>query len=308
MTVAEVPVVGMREPCPCGSGKRYKNCHGREREQTTFVARPFDGISGEADIVAMLELLASATADTTLATGHAIPAGMRLTIGTVLPGGSSAFRADADHIIIGLQTSVHSADRSCDIGHAIVTAAQAEVGEFVAAMPAPVGSPRLSELLAGGVAVTATIRSDFGWWSDAGLVDLNEEEDVEFLAEMNSSFIPATRLAVTPPAFFLPLADRPQVRMVLADEEAVATDAFARLVAGGQESLGEGAKWLGNFRTCGLLAPVWDVPQTWTAGEADAAIGQFMARYTAAADTKEPLTAEQRRSRAVVTGKFVTLR
>jgi len=26
--VAEVPRVGRNDPCPCGSGKKYKNCHG----------------------------------------------------------------------------------------------------------------------------------------------------------------------------------------------------------------------------------------------------------------------------------------
>jgi preprotein translocase subunit SecA len=27
-TVAEVPRVGRNDPCPCGSGKKYKHCHG----------------------------------------------------------------------------------------------------------------------------------------------------------------------------------------------------------------------------------------------------------------------------------------
>jgi preprotein translocase subunit SecA len=27
--VAEVPKVGRNDPCPCGSGKKYKQCHGR---------------------------------------------------------------------------------------------------------------------------------------------------------------------------------------------------------------------------------------------------------------------------------------
>jgi preprotein translocase subunit SecA len=27
--VAAVPKVGRNEPCPCGSGKKYKNCHGK---------------------------------------------------------------------------------------------------------------------------------------------------------------------------------------------------------------------------------------------------------------------------------------
>ena len=26
--VREVPKVGRNEPCSCGSGKKYKNCHG----------------------------------------------------------------------------------------------------------------------------------------------------------------------------------------------------------------------------------------------------------------------------------------
>jgi preprotein translocase subunit SecA len=26
---AEVPRVGRNEPCPCGSGKKYKQCHGK---------------------------------------------------------------------------------------------------------------------------------------------------------------------------------------------------------------------------------------------------------------------------------------
>ncbi|MBR6914489.1 MAG: SEC-C domain-containing protein [Treponema sp.] len=24
-----LPKVGRNDPCPCGSGKKYKNCHGR---------------------------------------------------------------------------------------------------------------------------------------------------------------------------------------------------------------------------------------------------------------------------------------
>ena len=41
----EVPVVGAREPCPCGSGRRYKACHGRAAGQAAeaFVARPVRG-------------------------------------------------------------------------------------------------------------------------------------------------------------------------------------------------------------------------------------------------------------------------
>ena len=43
----DVPVVGMREPCPCGSGRRYKACHGRSASHaaTELVLRPFEGLA-----------------------------------------------------------------------------------------------------------------------------------------------------------------------------------------------------------------------------------------------------------------------
>ena len=63
----EVPVVGAREPCPCGSGRRYKACHGRAAGQAAeaFVARPFEGLAGECDWVAMREIVPAATAPLT---------------------------------------------------------------------------------------------------------------------------------------------------------------------------------------------------------------------------------------------------
>ncbi len=68
----EVPVVGMREPCPCSSGRRYKACHGREASKAVAApSRPFQGFASECDIVAMRELVPSATAVLTLKPGIA---------------------------------------------------------------------------------------------------------------------------------------------------------------------------------------------------------------------------------------------
>src|SRR3954451_8739537 len=55
--------VGPRQPCPCGSGKRYKACHGAEGGAGgVYVARTCAGLPSEGDVVAMRELVASATA------------------------------------------------------------------------------------------------------------------------------------------------------------------------------------------------------------------------------------------------------
>ena len=87
-TATDVPVVGGREPCPCGSGRRYKACHGRAAAEasTALVRRPFQGLEGECDWVALREIVPSATASLTLAPEYADALGGRpLTLATVLP-------------------------------------------------------------------------------------------------------------------------------------------------------------------------------------------------------------------------------
>ena len=81
--MTEIPAVGLREPCPCGSGKRYKACHGkaRARESIAHVTRPFAGLVSECDWVAFREIVPAATSPLTLrdATDR------RIILTTVLP-------------------------------------------------------------------------------------------------------------------------------------------------------------------------------------------------------------------------------
>lgn len=67
---SDVPVVGPREPCPCGSGRRYKACHGRPARAaaTHFVARPFAGLADEGDWVALREFVPAGLARLTWST------------------------------------------------------------------------------------------------------------------------------------------------------------------------------------------------------------------------------------------------
>src|SRR6476469_6312640 len=52
--------INPKAPCPCGSGRRYKHCHGSGYAPP--VSRPFEGLPGEADWVALRELVSAATA------------------------------------------------------------------------------------------------------------------------------------------------------------------------------------------------------------------------------------------------------
>src|SRR6476469_9840951 len=58
--------VGPRQPCPCGSGRRYKHCHGAADGGSVYIARPFEGLPSECDLVAMRELVPAATAPLTV--------------------------------------------------------------------------------------------------------------------------------------------------------------------------------------------------------------------------------------------------
>ncbi len=64
------PVEGInpRQACPCGSGKRYKACHGLSGGPVEVpVGRPFEGLAGECELIALREFVPSATAPLSLA-------------------------------------------------------------------------------------------------------------------------------------------------------------------------------------------------------------------------------------------------
>lgn len=116
----EIPVVGLREPCPCGSGKRYKACHGkaRNRESVAHVVRPFEGLASECDWVAFREIVPAATAPLTLKDD----ADRRVVLTTVLPLAWPALVRDNGDIYLALQVTTGSGDPSRDAADALLRA------------------------------------------------------------------------------------------------------------------------------------------------------------------------------------------
>ncbi|GAB3598007.1 DUF5926 family protein [Angustibacter peucedani] len=314
---ADVPVVGQREPCPCGSGKKYKACHGRARvvaEATT--GRPFEGLPGEADWVALREVVPAATATVRLAPSAQRPASgagddadpgvTEITVATVLPLAWPALRRADGHVFVGLQTGGGSGDPSRDVGTALHAAVQADPGSPVTLTDLEDGGPRLQDLVAPDATFEVTVHDGFDFWVEGG--DELDPSVRESLEHANAAVIPTVRLSGVEAAYWCKIGDRTHLRWVLPQAEDDLLDGLARLHAAGESSLGEGTRYVGAFRAHGLLVPVWDLPEDATPEDVEEPAAQFAARLEAALAVTEPLSYDERRARAGVVSRQLTLR
>jgi hypothetical protein len=304
MVGADVPVVGMREPCPCGSGRRYKACHGRSAS-AVFVgpARPFEGFASECDIVAMREIVPAATARLSLTGEHAE---RDVTLVTVLPMAWPALvRADGS-ILLGLQVNVGSGDASRDLADALLGALEAEPGAPVALGRVTAESPRLQDLVDPDVPLEITVHDDFEFWVE-GAAEITD--DVRASLERASAFAhPTVKLAGVPSAYWTQMGEKEHLRWFMPHDEESLLDGLARLHAAGQDGLGEGTRFVGMFRAQGLVCPVWDLPLGTGAEAVEEPAFEFDERLAAALANDAPLTNDERRARAGLTTRQVTLR
>ncbi|MFF8649842.1 DUF5926 family protein [Streptomyces griseoluteus] len=302
----EVPVVGAREACPCGSGRRYKACHGRAAAHavTELVQRPFEGLPGECDWVALRELVPAATVELTLKDG--LPEGVpSVTLATVLPMAWPALRRDDGSVLLGLQNDTPSGDISRDLADTLQRALVAEPGTPVEGRRALSDAPRLQDLLAADGRFEPVVHSGFEFWvPDA---DNATPEVAASLERANSAAIPTVKLTGVDAAYWCETPEKNHLRWVMPHEEEHLLDALARLHAAGTSSLGEGTRLVGSFRAHGLTVPVWDLPSGVGAEEIEKPAAEFAERLAAALAVTEPLTPEERRARGGLTNRQVTL-
>jgi len=138
-----------RQACPCGSGKRYKACHGvAGGAPDTIVTRPFEGLAGECDLIALREFVPSATAVLPLA-GEP---GREVTLASVLPMASAAMVREDGNALVGLQVQTSSVDLSRDLARAIEWTLSAEPGAVLQAVGPDngTGTNRLQDVLRAG--------------------------------------------------------------------------------------------------------------------------------------------------------------
>lgn len=306
LTDGPIPVVGAREPCPCGSGRRYKACHGRAAAQavTELVQRPFDGLAGECDWIALRELVPAATAELTLKGG--LPDGVpSVTLATVLPMAWPALRRDDGSVLLALQNDTSSGDLSRDLADTLRRALSAEPGNPVAAQRVPADGPRLQDLLDPEADFAPVVHAGFEFWvPDA---ENATPEVTASLERANAAAIPTVKLTGADAAYWCETPDKNHLRWVMPHPEEKLLDALARLHAAGTSSLGEGTRLVGSFRAHGLTVPVWDLPSAMRAEDCEKPAAELQERLTAALAADAPLTGDERRARGGLTNRQVTL-
>lgn len=290
-----------RAACPCGSGKRYKACHGAAGG--AFVGRPFEGLPGECDLVALRELVPSATVSLQVKGFESTP----VTLGTLLPGAAPAMSRDSGEVWAGLQVQHNYGDVSRDVAAALLQAlesrAAGESGIFgLTAAPGP--GPRLQDLVTNS-SLDVTVHEGFDWW----LADVEDKGDLEHALEhANESVLPTLRLASVEAAYWTSVGSKEHLRWVMPEPEDALLTALARLHVTGDDVIVPDARFVGMFRAHGLLAPVWDLP-VGTGAEAleEPAVAFKKLLDEALADDSE-ITPEVRSARAGLANRQVTIR
>ena len=302
---AEVPVVGAREPCPCGSGRRYKACHGRAASNAVgqFVARPFEGLAAECDWVALREIVPAATAALSLSGTRA---GRAVTLATVLPLAWPALVRTDGAVLVGLQVPGGSGDASRDVADALVRALDAEPGTPIVAGPLPGPGPRLQDLVDPSAALDVRIHQGFDFWLDG--TEERTAEVTESMERANEAVVPTTRLESVEAAYWCDIGGRRHLRWVLPHDEEQLLAALARLAAADQDGMGAGSRYVGSFRADGLMVPVWDLAADTEAGEVEEPAAAFEARLGDALAESKPLDGAQRRALAELRSRQLTLR
>jgi hypothetical protein len=294
-------------------GKASRRPRGARADRTTrpvpapFVARPFEGLPGETEWVAMREIVPAATATVRFAPGAA-PEGapVEVTIATVLPLAWPGLHRESGEVLVGIQSGNASGDTSRDIAGAVLLAVAAEPGSPVQTLPmSTLDTPRLQDLLDLDAPFEVDLRDGFDFWVADAELDADGEES---LRRANESAIPTVRVAAAPSCYWCRIGERTYVRWVLPYDEDTATSALARLHAAGESLLGGEGRLLGCFRSSGLLIPVWEVDPASEASDFEDAVSRMRESIEAAAAVTDPLTADERGARAGLTNRQVTLR
>jgi hypothetical protein len=258
----------------------------------------------ETDWVALREIVPAATAPLRLREG--VDGGDRtIVLSTVLPLAWPAMVRDDGTVFLGLQVQSRSGDVSRDLAAALEQALAADPGSSVVPTGLPGPGPRLQDLLHEDP-IDITLHDGFDYWV-AGAPDPTGEVAAS-MERANASVIPTARLTSVASAYWCRMRERTHLRWVLPEDEDPLLDALARLAVAGGLGLGPDSRYVGSFRAHGLLVPVWDLPLDREPEALEEPTAALRTRLDDELASPRALTGEERRARAGLMSRQLTLR
>lgn len=266
--------------------------------------RPFAGRVDETDWIALREVVPAATAPLRLRQDP----DRAVLLSTVLPLAWPALVRSDGTVLLGLQQPARSGDVSRDLAAALELALASEPGTPVTPVGLPGPGLRLQDLL-DEAPIEVTVHAGFDYWLDGSPSEEGPSDEVAAsLERANATVVPTVRLSAVPAAYWCRMRERAHLRWVLPEDEDAALDALARVGAAGGLAVGPDTRYVGAFRAHGLLVPVWDLPADREAEALEEPVAALRARLDEALAQTGPLTTDERRTRAGLTSRQLTLR
>jgi hypothetical protein len=263
------------------------------------VARPFEGLAGECDVVAMRELVPAATAPLTLREGD-----REVRLCTLLPMAAPAMVRESGAIWLGLQVQHSYGDPARDLG-AVLELALATTEPGIVGLTTPPGLGNRLQDLVSNTSLDVTVHEGFDFWIDDVARDASMEAALQ---QANEAALPTVRLASVEAAYWTSVGTKEHLRWVLPHPEDALVDALARLHAADQDRLIDAGRLVGMFRAHGLVVPVWDLPVGTGAEVLEGPASAFADALADALSATDDLSAAERSARAGLVNRQVTIR
>ncbi|WP_194785178.1 DUF5926 family protein [Actinomyces haliotis] len=273
-----------------------------KKKPIPFVARPFEGLAAEEDLVAMAQIIPAATARVRLDEAHG---GQEVQIVTLLPELAQGMKRADGEVLVALQTTMHSGDASRDVAAALLSTLELEDGKGLMMEGLPEPGERLQDVLDPDFTPQVSVRESFDFWlSEEQKDDANAVKAIE---DAKDEIAPTVPVPGVEHAYWCRMNGKEFVRWVRGEDEDVFFNAFAKVHAARQSSLEEGADFIGAFRALGLAIPVWELNRGTEADELTKPLQDLGERLDAALADNAPLDAAARRAKAGIISRQVNL-
>lgn len=285
-----------------GKKNRKNNVAKPKRFEVAFNSRPFADLALEGALVALQDLIPAGTLTVRLSEAYE---GLEVQICSLLPGMAHAMVREDGLPQVAMQIAAHSADAGHDLAQALVAVAQAAQAQQrgVVAVDVQAPGPSLAEVLVDEAAPVQIHAGVEFWFAPEQL----EQAQVQQILEQSSAeMVPTAAVEGIDNAYWVSLG-RPFVRWVRTEEGSDVLSGLARLHAARELTLGEGTKFAGYFRTCGLLIPVWELPEGTTAADLAKPMAELGKKLTKAIASTEALTFEERKAKEGLITREVNL-